>query len=89
METAPAPRLALEVKPVSPAPGGRIQLHHRIFDAAGRLVTTLVNEELTAGTHQASWDGKDLSGRAMAAGVYLYRLETAGQILTRRMTLVK
>ena len=49
----------------------------------------LVNADLAAGTHQISWDGKDQSGRAMAAGVYLYRLEAAAHTLTRRMTLVK
>ena len=61
----------------------------RIYDAAGRLVTTLVDEALPAGLHQATWDGRDATGRAMAAGVYLYRLETAGFSTTRRMTLVK
>ena len=61
----------------------------RIYDAAGRLVTTLVDETLSAGLHHATWDGRDSTGRAMAAGVYLYRLEAGDFSQTRRMTLVK
>lgn len=61
----------------------------RVYDPAGRLVVTLVDEILPAGAHLAAWNGRDSSGRAMAAGVYLYRLKTSNFSQTRRMTLVK
>jgi hypothetical protein len=61
-----------------------------VYDVSGRLVRTLVNEgEVTAGDHEAVWNGQDQSGRAAAAGVYFYNLETEGYSRTRRMTLVK
>jgi len=61
-----------------------------VYDVSGRLVRTLVDEgEMTAGNHEAVWNGLDQSGRAAAAGVYFYNLETEGYSRTRRMTMVK
>jgi len=62
----------------------------RIFDVSGRLVRTLIDRpDMASGAHEARWDGTDHAGRAAAAGVYFYRLETADSSRTRRMTLVK
>ena len=60
-----------------------------IYDTAGRLLRTLVNEYRTAGRHTVIWDGLADDGRALASGVYFYRLETAGSRQTRQMSLVK
>ena len=61
----------------------------KVYDAAGRLVATLVDEHRAAGRQDAIWDGRDASGRMSAAGVYLYRLETEDNVETKRMTLIK
>jgi len=62
----------------------------RIFDLSGRLVDVLVEGEvLTAGTHTATWTGRDSQGRAMPSGTYFYRLEAGGYSETRRMTLIR
>lgn len=62
----------------------------RIHDAAGRLVRTLRDgEALPAGRHEAAWEGLDDAGRPVAAGVYHCRLESGGQVASRRLTLVK
>lgn len=61
----------------------------QIMDLAGRLVATLVDRPLPAGRHEAVWDGRDASGRAMPSGVYLSRLEAGGQVARGRMTLVR
>lgn len=60
-----------------------------IYDVAGRIVRTLVNESLSAGTHEVIWDGLDASGRAMGSGSYLARLESGGTVQTVRMALVR
>ena len=60
-----------------------------IYDASGRVVATLVDGALAAGDHAVEWDGRDDAGRAVASGVYSYRLETDDGQLTRRMLLVK
>ena len=60
-----------------------------LYDLLGRPVTRLVTEYQEAGTHQASWDGMDDDRRAAASGVYLYRLNTGDQQLSRRLLLVR
>jgi hypothetical protein len=57
-----------------PAGAGRVQL--QIHDARGRLVMRLLDGELAAGRRQVVWDGADEQGRAVASGIYLYRLES-------------
>lgn len=61
----------------------------RVFDARGRLVRTLVEGHGEAGPGSVRWDGRDRRGRAVASGVYFYRLTAGSQSFTRRMTLVK
>jgi hypothetical protein len=56
----------------------------KVFDISGRLVTTLVEGNKEAGTHQVTFDGSRL-----ASGVYLYKLEAGGQTATGRMELIK
>jgi len=47
----------------------------RIFDAAGRSLRTLVDEERIAGEHEVGWDGRDDTGRMVSSGVYFYRMQ--------------
>jgi 5'-nucleotidase len=61
----------------------------RVFDTRGRLVKTLVDENLAAGRHAVVWDGKDDGGRSAASGVYFYRLRSDDRIATKSMLLVK
>jgi hypothetical protein len=70
------------------ARAGRTAL--RIYDARGRLVSTLLDATLPAGPHRATWDGTtDLSGRDVASGVYFYRLDAPGFHESRRMVLTR
>lgn len=55
-----------------------------IYDALGRLVATLVDEERPAGRHEATW-----SARALASGVYVYRIEAGPFQQSRRMLVVR
>jgi flagellar hook assembly protein FlgD len=61
----------------------------KVYDAAGHLVVTLVDEYREAGGHQVIWDGRDHAGRMSSAGVYLYRLEAGSFSETKRMVLIK
>ena len=60
-----------------------------IYDVQGRLVRGLWSGLLAAGAHQLSWDGRDEAGRAAATGIFLYRLQSAGQAETRKMLLLR
>ena len=56
-----------------------------VFDAAGRRVATLVDGELTAGPHAATWDGRTAGGDRVAAGLYFARLITPQGAVSRRI----
>ncbi len=60
-----------------------------IYDVKGRLIRHLLDESRPAGYNETQWDGLNQSGEPAASGVYFYRLETSGQVLTRKMILVK
>ena len=60
-----------------------------MYDVAGRLVRELINETLAAGTHTIHWDGHDGSGRSVASGMYLAKLQAAGAIDTQRLVVVR
>jgi hypothetical protein len=56
----------------------------KIYDVLGREVTTLVNEELTAGTHETVFDASGIS-----SGVYFYQIKAEGFIETKKMILLR
>ena len=60
-----------------------------IYDVNGARVSTLVDRELPAGSHQVAWDGTDARGAHVASGVYFYRLDAGGQTATKQMVLLK
>lgn len=55
-----------------------------VYDITGKLVSTLVNQELQPGNYQFSWNGFNLS-----SGTYFYRLQTDQFTDTKRMLLIK
>ena len=59
-----------------------------VFNVLGQHVATLVDREQPAGRHTATWHGTDAAGRAVAAGLYLYRIRGTKSSETRRMVLV-
>lgn len=79
----PQTRIAFEMPQA-----GRATL--RVYDMAERLVATLIDGQmLDAGPHAVDWQGRDGRGRPCASGLYFYRLETADEALTGRMTLLR
>ncbi len=60
-----------------------------VFNLLGQKVKTLINATVQAGKYSARWDGKDETGKIVASGIYLYRLESGGQFFQKSMTLLK
>lgn len=56
----------------------------QVFDLTGQEVARLIDEPRNGGEHTINFDASSLS-----SGVYVYRLQAAGQTITRKMTLVK
>jgi len=62
----------------------------RVFDISGRLIKTLVNNEVyPEGTFNVTWDGTSAAGGTVASGTYLYTLEYGNFRQTRKMTFIK
>jgi hypothetical protein len=66
---------------------GNVQLV--IYDLNGRRISTLIDDNLAAGSHQVSWNGLDASGITVSSGVYIYRLQSMGTVLSRKLTLLR
>ena len=60
-----------------------------VYDISGRTINTLVNTRMGAGYHKVVWNGKTGSGKPVASGVYIYRLELAGMSVTKKLTILK
>jgi hypothetical protein len=61
----------------------------QIFNLEGKLITQLISKVVDTGLQELEWDGRDERGHPMASGVYFYRLEAGGIILSRKMILIK
>ena len=66
---------------------GRAEL--TVHDLTGRVVASLHEGELPAGTHALSWDGRGAGGRELASGVYFYRLRAGSMEETRKLLLLR
>ena len=61
----------------------------RIYDLAGRVVRTLVEETLPPGPHQAVWDRTNDRGERVAPGVYFTRLRTRARELQGKVVFAR
>lgn len=60
-----------------------------VFDASGRRVARLADGRFAAGAHRFEWSGRSDDGRSAANGIYFYRLEAEGTVITRKLTRVR
>ena len=59
-----------------------------VHDLLGRQIKTIFDGQV-AGDKTIDWDGRDDSGRMVAAGQYFVRLRTRDRIDVQKITLVK
>ena len=59
-----------------------------VFNLLGQHIATLVDGERSAGFHTATWHATDAAGRAVGAGVYVYRMTVGVESQTGRMVLI-
>ncbi len=64
-----------------------IQVH--IYDIQGRLVQSLFDGEMSAGSHVLTWNGSATNGKAVPSGTYFVRLNGDGMESWKKVTLLK
>lgn len=69
------------------ARAGRVEL--RIFDVAGRLVRTLVDDESPKGYYEQSWSGDNQAGQRVVSGIYFLKFQAPGYTTTHRLTVLR
>jgi hypothetical protein len=60
-----------------------------IFDIRGRLIRSLDKSQQQVGIHRIVWDGRDNGGTIVASGTYFCRIHFNGNLLTKKLALIK
>jgi len=66
-----------------------VKVSLKIYNVAGQLVKTLVDEEKFPGEYTKTWNGRNENSEEVASGVYFYKLKVLDYVETRRMVLLK
>jgi hypothetical protein len=61
----------------------------KIYNVAGELVRTLVDEMKNAGAYSIAWDGRNNAGSGVASGIYFYKMETRAFSQTKKMVVLR
>jgi hypothetical protein len=61
----------------------------KLYDIAGKLVTTLANGDQRPGYYHIAWNRTDSRGRSVPAGVYFCSLAAEGQRFSRKVVLTE
>jgi len=65
----------------------RVEL--KLYDVAGKLVTTLANGEQKPGYYNVTWNRQDTKGRSCACGVYFCTLSAENKRFSRKVILTE
>jgi hypothetical protein len=60
-----------------------------VYNVLGQNVKELVNQNMDAGSHVVTWDGRADDGTSVASGVYFYRLTAGNFSRTMKMMMLK
>jgi len=60
-----------------------------VYDMTGAVVKTILNENLSAGNKEVTWDGTNSNGAKVSTGMYIYRLEAGSFSSTKKMLMLK
>jgi flagellar hook assembly protein FlgD len=60
-----------------------------VFDVTGRRIRAVTSAEFLAGVNSVEWDGRAEDGRSVAPGVYWVRLQSAGQVMSGKIVVLR
>ena len=67
----------------------KVNVSLRLYDSSGRLLATLVNEEMTKGKHTIKWSGVLSNGQYLLQGIYFLRLEAGKDLAVKKLVVLK
>jgi hypothetical protein len=68
---------------------GRSRVNIAVYNTAGQMIKTLLDEDRDAGEHTVRWDGKSDQGGTVASGAYFCQVRIGDFLQTKKMLLVK
>jgi photosystem II stability/assembly factor-like uncharacterized protein len=83
----PNPMTELAMVSFQLAETGNVSL--QIFDVEGKLIRVLMNDAMTSGPHQLSWDATDENGNVIGSGIYFMRIQTENEMKTIMVSVVR
>ena len=60
-----------------------------IYDINGKLVNTLISGEMQTGQFNIDWNGKDNIGNDVTSGLYIVKLKSDFDVVTKKITLLR
>ena len=60
----------------------------KIFNATGKLIKALADENMQQGNHQFEWDNTDEDGNAVSAGIYILQFDTPDKSETKKLAVI-
>ena len=60
-----------------------------VYNVLGQAVRTLVDEDMAAGTHEVTWNGRNGDGQQVSSGIYFYRINAGNFSATKKMMMLK
>jgi hypothetical protein len=61
----------------------------KVFDLNGRLIKTLANKEMVAGSHEIKWNVNAVNSKSISSGIYLLRIEVGDFNDTKKIFVIK
>lgn len=60
-----------------------------VYNLLGEKVRTLISSQLSPGTYSIDWDGRNEFGKAVASGIYFYKLSGKDLSIIKKMALIR
>ena len=64
-------------------------LNVSVYDASGRLINIIKNQNTLPGNYSVKWSGLDKNGRMLSTGVYFIKVRSGYNISTQKILLIK
>ncbi|MFH0920943.1 MAG: FlgD immunoglobulin-like domain containing protein [Fibrobacterota bacterium] len=60
-----------------------------VYNTSGSLIRNLFSGERAPGAYTLQWNSRDDANQSVSSGIYIFKMETAGQVLEKKATLMK